>query len=392
MAVRWHTPVTVWRAPPGVARVPGGRLIMNKILFRTLIIGGVLCVLSSCSFFEEDSFVDDIPGQPGQVTVMTRNMYVGAGVDLNDIDPASMFGQFLATDIIARAEALAEEIVAARPDLVGLQEVALARIQVPADRSSPATTVFSDHLSLLLKALERRGAIYDAVGTVDNLDFELSVQTASLGLADLRVTDRDVVLARRGVATMTAAAQNFIAARTASFMVDGQEVTAVTPRGFVTINAVVNGSRVRFTTTHLETIDDPATQAAQVSELLTRLNTFRAADNVPEILVGDFNSDALPATPQGASYDSLLMAGFFDVGPAGFTCCQPTDLISDQAHFDRRIDLVLVREGSSFGVLSTDVVGDDPGDRVSIVPSTGIMLLWPSDHAGVVVGLSVAGK
>src|SRR5262245_18857189 len=83
------------------------------------------------------------PGKP--VTVMTRNLYLGA--DLNPAiraalaQPAGSFAQLVAlangthavrsvvdqTDFPVRARLLAGEIVAAKPDMVGLQEVALWR-------------------------------------------------------------------------------------------------------------------------------------------------------------------------------------------------------------------------------------------------------------------------
>jgi hypothetical protein len=56
-----------------------------------------------------------------------------------------------------RAEALADEIVRASPDLVGLQEAALFRTQIPADGpATPATNVSYDFIQILIDALEDR--------------------------------------------------------------------------------------------------------------------------------------------------------------------------------------------------------------------------------------------
>lgn len=71
---------------------------------------------------------------------MTRNVFLGA-----DLAPAlaalrnpalpsvvsSIYGQVVATDFRTRAEALADEIVASEPDLVGLQEAVVWRRQRP---------------------------------------------------------------------------------------------------------------------------------------------------------------------------------------------------------------------------------------------------------------------
>lgn len=98
---------------------------------------------------------------------MTRNVYLGA--DLSPALAATSLGQLIAavtaiwaaaqaSDVPGRAERPADEIAAARPDLVGLQEVAVRRSQVPADFVGPdATTVEYDFLALLLDALAARG-------------------------------------------------------------------------------------------------------------------------------------------------------------------------------------------------------------------------------------------
>jgi hypothetical protein len=79
------------------------------------------------------------------VTVMTRNLYVGADLlpavlAIASGDPVAIvtavsetFGKVQFTDFNARAEGIAHEIDAAQPDLVGLQEVTTWRSQTPAD-------------------------------------------------------------------------------------------------------------------------------------------------------------------------------------------------------------------------------------------------------------------
>jgi len=90
---------------------------------------------------------DEPRGQHGNrdddgVTVMTLNMYFGA-----DLTPAiqattvpqligavtHIFGVVNASDIPHRVDRIAAEIAGAKPDLVGLQEVAIWRTQFPPD-------------------------------------------------------------------------------------------------------------------------------------------------------------------------------------------------------------------------------------------------------------------
>ena len=104
------------------------------------------------------------------VTVMTRNMYFGA-----DLTPAiaattvpalilaatHIFAVVNASDVPSRVDGMAAEIAKARPDLVGLQEVAIWRAVYPPTFSP---TGF-DFLELLLDALAARGEHYVVVAT-----------------------------------------------------------------------------------------------------------------------------------------------------------------------------------------------------------------------------------
>ncbi len=72
----------------------------------------------------------------GVVTVMSRNIYLGADIislaaapdlDAFKVNAEAMYGTVKATDFPARAVGLAAEIKANKPDLVGLQEAATWR-------------------------------------------------------------------------------------------------------------------------------------------------------------------------------------------------------------------------------------------------------------------------
>src|SRR4051794_32912760 len=104
--------------------------------------------------------------EPRELTVMTQNLY--QGTELEHVLAAQTQEQFalgvatdyanvIATNFKERADALAAEIVRAGPALVGLQEVALWRTQLPFDPTSAPQTVAFDFLQILLDALADRG-------------------------------------------------------------------------------------------------------------------------------------------------------------------------------------------------------------------------------------------
>src|SRR5262245_22709921 len=142
-----------------------------------------------------------------EVTVMSRNLYHGA-----DLEPAiaavatgnpqvfipaisQMWAKVRATDFPQRAAALADEVLRARPALIGLQEVALWRTG-PAMDPAPAAHVEYDFLQTLLGELAERGLHYAAATTNVNWEAEFPAVTHRGVLEDLRLTDRDVILAR----------------------------------------------------------------------------------------------------------------------------------------------------------------------------------------------------
>jgi hypothetical protein len=163
----------------------------------------------------------------GDIEVMTQNQYLGAdfssllappGGDFN----AALVGilqQIAATDFPARAQRQALEIARRKPHLVGLQEVwALSCSDPdPSDEQGcedPAIAgAFVDYLDETLDALAARGADYDAVAIVENLDLS-SIQIPPFpaglpfvingALASLIAIDRDVILARTDVPAVVA--------------------------------------------------------------------------------------------------------------------------------------------------------------------------------------------
>jgi endonuclease/exonuclease/phosphatase family metal-dependent hydrolase len=305
---------------------------------------------------------------PRSLTVMTQNMYVGA-----DVDPiftaapeevpflvAEAVATFEATNIYERAAAMAREIHSKHADLVALQEV--SRIQI----FNPDSPADFDFLPILLDALALYPDGYRVVGLVENTVADAPMITPSYDIVPVRLTDSDAILARGDVATTTIAERNY------TFYLP-LPIGIIVKRGYVVVDAVVDGSTYRFVGTHLEDQLLEA-QLAQADELIQVL----ALAPEPVIVAGDFNSPA----PLGDSYRMMLAAGYSDAWlqskpeAAGLTCCQAGDLTNPVSNLDSRIDFVFTR-GLDGARVKARTVGDTEEEKT---PSG----LWPSDHAGLV--------
>jgi endonuclease/exonuclease/phosphatase family metal-dependent hydrolase len=218
-------------------------------------------------------------------------------------------------------------------------------------------------------------------------------------LQDIRLTDRDVILARTDLPKSKLKLSNVQTGNftnNASFPIGdtGQSVTI--ERGWGSVDAKVEDGSFRFINTHLEQ-EGPfnAIQVAQGNEILNG----PAKTSLPVILAGDFNSRAGGGGTD--TYRNLIGAGFTDAWSLthptdlGNTWGHQEDLLNTTVNLTQRLDLVLFRDGRSedgLCAVGADVVGDELSDRIPIPnPSdpTEPLLLWPSDHAGVVATLRV---
>ncbi len=330
---------------------------------------------------------DDLPTlPPPSVTVMTRNLFVGADLDPAALSASPLTLPFVVADAFAamlesrfpeRAVAIAQEIKAANPHVIALQEVSLIRTQSPGDFVSggnqPATDVAVDFMAVLLDALAAEGLSYTVASIVENADVEVPMSSGFLSFDDVRLTDFDAILVRQDVRVIDSDPASFQAAL--SFAVGSDTVSV--RRGWATISAEIDGQQYRFVSTHLEPADN-AIRQLQAAELIAQWVT----ESLPVVLMGDFNSSA----PSGPSYQTLVQAGYLDSwtlqdsSPLGLTCCQAADLRNTVSELTARIDLILVRN-PAFSLTplvepaQADVVGEELDDRTP----TG---LWPSDHAG----------
>lgn len=332
------------------------------------------------------------PAADRPLTVMSQNLYVGTDVaklasagSLLEVPAlvASAWADVQQANFPARANVIADEIVEQQPDLIGLQEAALWRIQQNGDffagNQSKATTVVYDFVQTLIDDLAARGMKYKAVATATNMDIELPNALPIGAYSDIRLTDRDVMLARVDQPASQLKISNAQAGEFPTalpFSVGG--VTIDVPRGWTSVDAKVRGKSYHVVEAHTETflLD---IQLAQTQELLDGA----AKSALPTVVMGDFNSNANVPEP---GYQMFIDDGFSDAwtvtNPAdpGLTWGHADNLRDVTPSFTQRLDLILFRNGAQAQEMKV---------LDGAVPATPTGPLWASDHAGVVATLTV---
>jgi endonuclease/exonuclease/phosphatase family metal-dependent hydrolase len=380
-----------------------------------LCIGAVISIVVG----REYASGDRPSGESRPVTVMTRNIYLGgsinrpirAALDRTGREGVLALGHanhrlrevVRRTDFTTRSKLLAEEIAATRPDLIGLQEVALWRhgpMQLDHVGRPDATQVDYDFLNMLLTDLVNRGVKYEIVHVQPLSDVEAPAFTGdpftgTAGSAqDVRLTDRDVILVRSEAGLRIEGSGGGQFSR--HFDVKVADTTFRFVRGYGWADVALGSARMRFVNTHLESQSSQLARA-QAEELL---NGPAGNTSLPTVIACDCNSN--PASPaarsalplgSGAAYRLITQShGFTDLwlqqpGRDGRgNTARLSELVNDEtADFKRRIDLVLARSASPGQIVANrvEVTGDEPSDRD---PASK---LWPSDHGGVVAELRI---
>lgn len=353
---------------------------------------------------EIDAKLTDGPG----IKVMTQNLYLGVdlGTLLSATTPADILVGFqqLATsnafDVAnpalgpRRLRDLAYQIATEDPHLVGLQEVVTYVFENPDE--STDTLAFIQPLMVWLEIFKTWGVTTHSWTPYINHLVEAPPLTLPLPGGDLKVTyfDADAVLVRDDVDMLGPPVHGEFSA-VQDFSVFGSVFPFT--RGYTAVPVDVNGQELVFVNTHLEVQNFEPVQLEQTAELIEYMD----AQTLPVIAVGDFNSAAnhdAPESQKTASYRMLRKAGYADLwireahSVGGVTCCQAGDLANPESELGQRLDLILVRWGPAGfgGQAELEVLGDEPGDRITFTaldPFTGStfpLMLWPSDHAGVV--------
>jgi endonuclease/exonuclease/phosphatase family metal-dependent hydrolase len=385
-----------------------------------------------------------------EIDVMTQNQYIGADLlrlfetgDFNTavIDTLQIRAASRPAD---RVKALAKLIKQRGPALVGLQEVSELTCfdyapQGMGCEDPSIAGAFTDHLADTLDALGER---YVKAAEVVNINLPAGLGLdppfdelpgIPIDLADdtrifISVVDRDVILARSDVdyevidftalqpwnsllcTYPSADGCNYAKAASAdvSLAIPGIPfpipVSIYFERGFVGVNATLNGESFRFVTTHLETRLESAgptgrfVQTAQALELKATLQVLDAVDpGRTTLVVGDFNSDPrdLEEIPGLTPPYQIFVEDYTDAwtlrpgtatgkGPPllGYTCCQDEDLANRRSNLYERIDLI-------FSLMPPKQVKNARllGDSIASKTRPPELRLWPSDHASVAARL-----
>jgi endonuclease/exonuclease/phosphatase family metal-dependent hydrolase len=305
------------------------------------------------------------------ISVMTRNLdegtdfgyikQVAAGTLEFPTAVAMTYAEVVASNVCGRAARMADEIAAAQPDVVSLQEAAVWTGPAQVNCPGAATPFTIDAEAALLTRLATDGAHYTVVKELDEFS------SAPLGLVPpgLSFLDRDVMLVR-----VEAPGQLSVSD------VQAQHFSTLVPilglpilRGWISADVTLRGRTLRVISTHLESFFEPV-QLAQGVELVNG----PANTALPVIIAGDLNTG--PGSDQQQTYGFLTgTAGFTDSwaavhpGQDGFTDAYYTeDPFTPTNGPTERIDLVLVRGK----LVPTAVV------------YTGTTSPHPSDHAGVI--------
>jgi endonuclease/exonuclease/phosphatase family metal-dependent hydrolase len=328
----------------------------------------------------------------GAAGVMTYNL--DEGTDYNEVinallnDPPQFpaavqltIDNVRATNPPARMAALAQQIAAKQPSLVGVQEATQWRTSGTCDDS---VTPEFDLLQSLLSQLSALGKHYAAMAVTKEVD--LMGPTPSGGC--VRATNRDAILARTDLARGEFRVSNIQTANFQNVLSFDSALGLITiTRGWASVDVLFRGQSFRFITTHLEDGESgpplSIIQQLQAGELLEG----PANTPLPVVMAADFNATANnPADPSYGAYLEIVAAGLVDEWPVanpsdtGFTCCQAPLLDNTVSSLSDRIDLVF---GSSpFVVRGAALVGATSSE---IAPN----IFWASDHAGVFAKLKL---
>src|SRR4051812_26365241 len=306
--------------------------------------------------------------KPQKITVMSRNLFLGA--DLiplalaqpgDDFERAAgkLFDDVKATEPDARMRLVAAEIAKAKPDLVGLQEVTLWRTG-PKNDGKPAPNVEIDYLATIKQELKRLGASYRVVADQRTLDLEGPTDRG----VDVRFTDGNVILARKGVKVTNSKSSDFKSQLVIPTNALGD---VAVNRSFNQLDAQVGHAKIHFVNAHLEAYSTDF-RLKQAKELV---KGPLKSKKLPTVLVGDLNSGPkLPKKADRPPYLAIAAAGYKEARSSTPNCCFADDLVSGT--WDHIVDHIMTRP--KFKLLRSFVTG------TKRTPSGKA----PSDHGGVV--------
>lgn len=317
----------------------------------------------------------------------------------------AIYAEMERTDFPQRAEAIARLVASERPDVLGLNEVALWEtapwtfVETPQGPLPVATGPYSatyDFEQILLDALADAGEPYTVVAK--NANFSSAAIPIAIPISPTeaaRFTDHDLILVRtaslKHMSVSNPRSFNFTA--DSSFSINLLGLDVLVERGWSTVDITQRGRTFRFANTHLEAFGNTPLQDEfrnlQAAELVADLETSPH----PVVLVGDINSRPTLCQdyrqPPQFQDQNVVAYGLFEdaglrevwplvhrrdpCGPASWTSGQDDSLLAPST-LDHRIDVVFISK--EFSALQAETIGEEERDRTK--PDG----FWPSDHAG----------
>ncbi len=320
-----------------------------------------------------------------QITVMTRNMYVGADVDpvLNaligggDVTAAlqTALAELQRTDFPVRINGIADEIARNRPYVLGLQEAYEMHLDLAA-LGLGTGTIDLNFPAAIEAALAARGLNYQVANKSE-------LTNAVLMGGAVTLADHDMLLYDPAhVSLLPGGFWNIFQHN----LLDGvPNVPFPVLRGYIVQPAVVEGVPTLVVNSHTEAGNaNPGLTVLRYAQALELAAVVAQAGMSHAILMGDLNDT--PGTPL---YEVLAGAGLTDTwaamrpGVAGYSCCELPDLSNHNPILDQRIDYVWSKgfagpSGKPQGQVT--LTSDNPSGLLQGAFGT----VWPSDHAGLV--------
>ena len=296
------------------------------------------------------------------VTVMTRNLFLGADLiplatapaDQFQHQASQVFDSVTATDPNGRMKLVAGEIAKAKPDLVGLQEVSLWR-----KGAAPASDVVYDYTATIMKELGRRHAHYRLVTLKRGFNVEGPTDRGT----DIRLTLGDAILARKGV--KVSHVRSAVFKKQLTIATNGVGPVQAT-RGYNELDARIGKLRFHFVNTHLEAYS-PDIRLAQAKELVAG----PLKSKLKTVLVGDLNSGPDLASPADRPpYKAIAAAGFTPERTSKDSCCFGDSL--NAGGWDHNVDWIMAKP--KVKLVRSSLTGTE-------TTAAGV---HPSDHGGVV--------
>jgi endonuclease/exonuclease/phosphatase family metal-dependent hydrolase len=307
------------------------------------------------------------------VSVMSRNMYVGANLlPLATSAPGEEFENAAAerlrevdsSEPDARMQVMAAEIVEADVDFVNLQE---ATAWYTGPKGDPAKSPWTrwDYLGALKRELRALGRPYYVVTSSRPLDLE---GPSSRGV-DVRFRTGNAILLRKRSGIRIERAKS--GAFPTQLRIPTRAIGEVeTTRGFNYVDFTVDGEKARLVNAHPEAFEANI-RLQQTKELVSGpLKTKRRV-----ILAGDLNTGPdLPKPEDRAPYAELAKAGLVDRRTPAFNCCFSDDLrtgtwdhIVDRIMSRPRLPLVRSFIGSTSDTTPSGLLASDHGHVTSVL-------------------------